>query len=159
VDATVGLALAYELGRHSDKVLETLEPLLANAKGEAMPQALERLFTVASHEGRDDLARRARERLVEEFPLSMEAQRAGLPAPPPGATSLLVAGPILDSDRAASLLLEARKAGFAVARLGTGERAGEYVIELGEYTDPNEAKREAERARRALHLNVQIGSR
>src|SRR5262245_59109734 len=107
VDATVGLALAYDLGHHTDRALGTLEPLLAGGSGEAMPQALERLYALASREGREDLARRARERLIEEYPLSMEAQRAALPAAPPGATSLLVAGPILDSDRAASLLLEA----------------------------------------------------
>jgi hypothetical protein len=159
VDARVGLAQAWDLAREPDKALATLEPLLASGTGEAMPQALERLYTYAARAGREDLARHAREQLVEKYPTSMEAQRAALPAPPIGATSFLVGGPIPDPDRAAALLLEARRAGFAEARLSPGEQPGEYLIELGEYTDPIEARRDAERARRVLHVNVQIGSR
>jgi tetratricopeptide (TPR) repeat protein len=76
-EALLGVALCWEAARRADRALETLLALLAGEPGEAGPPALERTAALATALRRPELARRARERLVREYPRSIEALRAG----------------------------------------------------------------------------------
>ena len=71
------MALCWEAERKPERALETLQALLAEEPGEAGPAALERTAVLAAALRRPELARRARERLLREYPRSMEALRAG----------------------------------------------------------------------------------
>lgn len=74
--ALLGVALCWEKERKADRALGTLQALLAEEPGEAGPAALERTAALATVLRRPELARRARERLLREYPRSMEALRA-----------------------------------------------------------------------------------
>lgn len=76
-EALLGVALCWESARRPERALEALQTLLAGEPGEAGPAALERTAALAASLRRPELARRARERLLREYPRSMEALRAG----------------------------------------------------------------------------------
>jgi tetratricopeptide (TPR) repeat protein len=82
-EALLGVALCWEAARRPERALQTLQTLLAGEAGEAGPAALERTAALATTLRRPELARRARERLLREYPRSMEALRNG----PAGAAS------------------------------------------------------------------------
>lgn len=81
--ALLGVALCWEAERRPDRALETLQALLTEEPGEAGPGALERTAALAAALRRPELARRARERLLRDYPRSMEALRARPGAPTP----------------------------------------------------------------------------
>jgi tetratricopeptide (TPR) repeat protein len=76
-EALLGVAQCWEAERKPERALATLQALLAGEPGEAGPAALERTAALAAALRRPELARRARERLVRDYPRSMEALRAG----------------------------------------------------------------------------------
>ncbi|MBI1798111.1 MAG: tetratricopeptide repeat protein [Candidatus Eisenbacteria bacterium] len=87
--AELGLACAWELAHRPDRAVETLSVLIRTDAGEAMPAALARYATLAAAEGQLDAAAHARERLLREWPASMEAaalrlSSAGAPLGTPG---------------------------------------------------------------------------
>jgi len=75
-DALLGVALCWERERRPERALETLQTLLAGEPGEAGPAALERTAALAEALRRPELARRSRERLLRDYPRSIEALRA-----------------------------------------------------------------------------------
>lgn len=81
-DALLGTAQCWEAAGRADRALEVLQTLLAGEPGESGPAALERVAVVAGVLHRPELARRARERLVHEYPRSVEAMRAGAAGAP-----------------------------------------------------------------------------
>ncbi len=83
-EALLGVALCWEAARRPERALETLQGLLAGDPGEVAPAALERTAALATALRRPELARRARERLLREYPRSMEALRARPAAGSPG---------------------------------------------------------------------------
>jgi tetratricopeptide (TPR) repeat protein len=84
-DATLGIAIAWSLEGHPDRALKALTRLTARHPGEAGPAALERLAALADRMGGRDVARRARERLLRDYPRSFEAQGVGPEGEPPRA--------------------------------------------------------------------------
>jgi tetratricopeptide (TPR) repeat protein len=153
-DALLGVALCWEAQGHPDRAMDAVQSLLAGDGGAAAPAALERMEALAVRLGRPELARRARERLLRDYPRSMEAMRAAagpagavvtpqgsrpLPlAPAPGAASLrrqpppvAVQGPLMvqigvfrEGGSARALAERARRAGFLPVRVSTREGAG-----------------------------------
>lgn len=86
-DATLGIAIAWSLEGHPDRALKILTRLVAKNPGESGPAALERLAALADRSGGRDVARRARERLLRDYPRSFEAQGVGLDGEGPRAPS------------------------------------------------------------------------
>jgi tetratricopeptide (TPR) repeat protein len=151
--ALLGVALSWERGERPERAIEALDALLAGDPGEAGPAALEQQATLATRLDRPETARRARARLLEEYPLSLEAVRAatvpalpaapaarspsrphvstapaspGRPAPPPGAVQGPLAvqiGVFRDAARARALADRARRAGFSPVRVSAREDA------------------------------------
>ena len=76
-EALLGIALCWEAQRRPERALETLQTLLSGDPGEAGAAALERTAALATALRRPETAARARDRLLREYPRSMEALRAG----------------------------------------------------------------------------------
>lgn len=76
-EALLGAAWCWEAAGRPERALETLQTLLAGEPGEAAPAALERTAALARALRRPELARRSLERLLRDYPRSMEALRAG----------------------------------------------------------------------------------
>jgi tetratricopeptide (TPR) repeat protein len=151
--ARLGVALCWEQAQRPERALETLQSLVANDPDEAGPAALEHLAALATRLDRPELARRARDRLVHDYPSSIEAMRAELapaatatarppaaprprpaatapvarPAPPPAAVHgpfTVQIGAFRDAARAAQLAERARRGGFTPVRVSALEDAG-----------------------------------
>jgi tetratricopeptide (TPR) repeat protein len=156
-EALLGVAQAWELLKRPDRALETLGPLLAQPLGECGPAVLERIGALAERFHRPEEARRARERLLREYPRSIEAASARLTlataAEAPGVgSSAVVIGRFLDQGRARSLASEAKRAGFPNAQVitrGDGLTAI-HIVRLGTYSRASEARAAGEQATRAL---------
>jgi len=123
-DAWLGVAQAWELAGRPERALETLEPLLGTPLGETGATILERLGALAERADRQDEARRARERLLRDYPRSIEAASArghlAAAAQRPGVgTVAVVIGQFIDPARARSLASEAKRAGFPDAQVVT----------------------------------------
>ena len=162
-EALLGGALAWELAERPERALETLEPLLGEPLGESGPAILERIGALAERANRQDEARRARERLLRDYPRSIEAAsaRANLAASAqrPGAgTVAVVIGQFLDQARARLLAAEAKRAGFPNAQVITRGQglAAIHVVRLGTYSSLSEARQAGEQALRALGVTYQV---
>src|SRR5262245_5220972 len=162
--AMLGVALAWEMSDKPEAALQALESVLSRSPGEAGPAALERQAALAERLKRVDLARRARERLRREYPRSIDAALASLPAPaapPPaagdGQMSVQI-GAFADRARARTLAESARRGGFpdaAVTVRGEGD-ARMHVVTLGVFASREEARSAGERAAGALGVTYQV---
>ncbi len=86
--ALLGEAQAWDAERRPEKAYEVLRRLLAGEAGEAGPAALERVIALATQARRGSEVSAARQRLLREYPRSIEAARArsaGTVAPPAAA--------------------------------------------------------------------------
>jgi tetratricopeptide (TPR) repeat protein len=166
--AMLAQAQAWELALRPARAVESLQTLLAGDPGEAGPAALERTAALAERVGEDEDARRARERLLLEFPRSVEAaaaRRAVFSAAGtrpdaggrPGATAVVI-GTFADPARARALAAAARAAGFPEAQVtsrGQGLSAV-HLVRLGVYPRPLDARRAGEQAEQALGVAFQL---
>ena len=163
VEALLGLAQAWELSQRPERALEVLDALLDGELGEVGPAILERAAALAEHARKLERARRARERLLRDYPRSIEAAAARLAlaraADPPRASDVaVVIGSFIDRARARSLATEAKRAGFPGAQVVTrGEGlAAVHIVRLGTYPSHGEARRAGEQAAGALGVTYQI---
>lgn len=163
VEALLGLAQAWELSQRPERALEVLDALLDGELGEVGPAILERTAALAEHARKLEQARRARERLLRDYPRSIEAAAARLAlasaADSPGASGVaVVIGSFIDRARARSLATEAKRAGFPGAQVVTrGEGlAAVHIVRLGTYPGHTEARRAGEQAAGALGVTYQI---
>jgi tetratricopeptide (TPR) repeat protein len=166
--ALLAVAQAWDLARRPDRAAEILAQLLAADAGEAGPAALERIAALAEREGQENRARQARERLLADYPRSIEAATARLAiftpelAHPtgdarPGAMAVVI-GSFVDPARARSLATAARAAGFPDARVvSRGEGlAAVHTVRLGVYPRLAEARRAGEQAAQALGVAYEM---
>ena len=163
VDALLGVAQAWELAQRPERALETLEPLLDQPLGEAGPTVLERIGSLAERFQRENPARRARERMLREYPRSIEAASAramlAASAQRPGAgTIAVVIGQFVDQSRARSLTSEAKRAGFPNAQVITRGQglSAIHVVRLGTYATAAEARTAGDQATRALGVTYEV---
>lgn len=164
--ARLAVAQAWELARRPDRALEILERLAHEESGESAPAVLERLAALHDENGHPDRARRARERLLADFPRSMEAAAARRAVFGPGGsaagarpgTIAVVIGSFMDAGRARSLAAAARSSGFPEAEVvsqGQG-LAAVHTVRVGAFPAMAEARRAAGHAERALGVSAQI---
>ena len=161
VPATLALAQAWELARRPERALELLAPLAEAPLGEPGPAVLERLGALDERLGRPEPARKARARLLEEYPRSTEAAAARLAlatAEQPGLGAVAVAiGSFVDVARARALASEARRAGFPAATvIERGSPAVLHVVRLGVYANTRQARTAGDQAARALGVTYEI---
>jgi tetratricopeptide (TPR) repeat protein len=78
--AQLGAAESWELARRPERALEELNAILAEGLGEAMPTALARVAALNEARGTHEVARQARDRLLRDWPASMESAEARLHA-------------------------------------------------------------------------------
>jgi tetratricopeptide (TPR) repeat protein len=164
--ARLALAQTWELARRPERALEILERLAVEEPGEFTPAALERLAALQDGSGHPDRARSARERLMAEFPRSMEAASArrilfgaggSVVGARPG-TIPVVIGAFVDAARARSLAAAAQSSGFPDAEVvsqGQG-LAAVHTVRIGAFPSAAEARRAASQAERALGVSAQI---
>ncbi|HEY2954335.1 MAG TPA: tetratricopeptide repeat protein [Candidatus Eisenbacteria bacterium] len=162
--ALLGAALALELSDRPERALQAYEGVLASAPGEAGPAALGRMMALAERLERPDVVRRARQRLLRDYPGSIEAARVALPeSPPPAApgadgTLTVQIGAFVDPERAKSLVEAAQRAGFPGAQVivqGEGE-ARMHLVNLGVFGTRPEAERAGERAVATLGVTYRV---
>jgi len=163
-EAMLGVALAWEMSDKPEPALQAIESVLSRSPGEAGPAALERQIALAERLKRPDLERRARERLRRDYPRSIEAARASLPAvappPPPAADGSVTVqiGAFADAARAKTLAESAQRGGFPGASVivrGEGD-ARMHVVTLGVFGTREEARRAGERAAAELGVTYQV---
>ncbi len=167
-EAMLAQAQAWELAPRPARARATLAALLSGDPGEVGPAALERVAALAERDGEEDQARQARERLLRDYPRSMEAAAARLAVFAPasaGATSqarpgsvAVVIGSFVDLSRARSLANAARAAGFADAQVvsrGQGLLAV-HTVRLGVYPRHADARKAGEQAERALGVTFEL---
>ncbi len=163
--ARLGIALTWEAEQQPARAMDELEGLLAESPGEAAPAALAQLETLALRLHKDDVARRARERLLREWPSSLEAVRmrsalaaeAPTPAPTAGATRVQV-GAFASEPRARALAGLARREGFAGAQV-TERREGAtvtWIVTVGDFPSADEARKAGERASEKLGVAYRL---
>ncbi len=162
--ARLGVALSWEASKRPEEALSALERLVDDRPGEAAPAALAHLETLATRLRRDAVARRAHERLLREWPGSLEAASAravldpaGTTAPATGVVGVEV-GAFADVGRARALAEAARRAGFAEAQVvarGAGPALLHHV-RVGEFPSAVVAQRAGERAAQALGVRFQL---
>jgi tetratricopeptide (TPR) repeat protein len=156
-EAQLALAQVWEAGGRSDRAVEELDALLASNPGESGATALAMQYEIATAQHRDVEAQRAAERLLREYPKSMEAarfrQRVVTPPSTQGGFSVRL-GAFSEEARARSLAGAARRAGFADVRVIPPGGAGAplYVVRLGPYADPDQAQKQAERVAELLGI-------
>ena len=159
-DAMLGVALAWQLAKRPERAYETLERLLQSDPGEAGPPALELLGTLALRLQQPVVARQARERLLRDYPRSIEAARAASTPPPevpearPGRGVVVQIGVFTDPARARALAGTARRAGFTGARVVPHGRG--YQVRLGVYPTRAEAEKQGRAAARRLGVSYMI---
>ena len=162
--AQLGLASSWEVAKRPDRALETLEALTRGAAGEAGATALSRLAALARSAGEPDVARRATDRLLREYPASLEAAAArliqgtqGQPAPRPVAVQL---GAFSDAARARALAALARRSGFGEARVVERTEAGVrlQLVLIGPFMTEADARGAAARAGERLGVAARVVS-
>lgn len=148
--------------RHPEKSYDVLRALLAGEAGEAAPAALDRYVVLARAMHRDDEAKKARERLLRDYPGSVEAvrvQAAPFEAPAEGAVTVQI-GVFSTHARAAVLAQNARRAGFAetevVTRRSPDGMSPVYCVRLGRYANREAARAAGERVQHALGVGWQV---
>ena len=168
-DAMLAQVQAWDLAKRPERSTETLATLLSGDPGEVGPAALERAASLAERDGQEDRARQARERLLRDYPRSIEAAAARLavfaastpravPAGArPGAVAVMI-GSFAELSRARSLASAARAAGFVDAQVvshGQGLSAV-HSVRLGIYPRPADARKAGEQAERALGVGFEL---
>jgi tetratricopeptide (TPR) repeat protein len=153
--AQLALAQLWEASGRSDRAIETLDALLVAGAGDLAATALAMQLEIATAQGREAEARRAAERLLREFPQSLEAARIGarVVAPPVQQGQFTVRlGAFSDDARARQLAAAARRAGFAEVRVlpPSGAGAPLHIVQIGPYPDADQAQRQAERTAELL---------
>jgi hypothetical protein len=163
VDARLGLAQAWELAQRPERAYEGLAPLLDDALGETGPAVLERGGALAERFHRPEQARKARERLLRDYPRSIEAASARLTLAasagrPTIGTVAVVIGQFAHLGRARALASEAKRAGFPNAQVVTRGQGltAIHIVHLGTYTRVSEARQAGEQATRALGVAYQV---
>jgi len=126
-DALLARAQVWDLAQRPERTRESLRALLAANAGEVGPAALERAAGLADEDGDVEEARRARERLLREYPRSIEAAGArralfrsvgeGDAGRAAAGGTVVVIGSFADAARARALAAAARAAGFAEAEV------------------------------------------
>jgi cell division septation protein DedD len=148
--------------------MEALEELLAIDPGEVGPAALARAAELAEAGGREEQARTARERMLRDYPRSIEAAAArraefspaSRPAGRmrPGQSTAVVIGAFVDPARARALAAAARASGFADAQVvsrGEGLTAV-HRVRLGVYPNANQARQAGAQAEQALGVTFEL---
>jgi tetratricopeptide (TPR) repeat protein len=165
-DARFGLALAWEMADRPDRAYDTLEQLLAGNPGEVGAAALDHFAALADRLHRTLVARRARARLIAQYPGSLEAASAaaarGLEPPQeavPGAFAIEV-GTYSSAARARALAARATRSGFPEARVITrGEgTARAFSVRLGAFASEVEARQAGDQAARGLGVSYRLVS-
>lgn len=162
-DALLAIAQAWDVSDRADRAIDVLEQLIASDLGEIGPAALERYATLADRAGRSGPGRRARERLLQNYPRSIEAaaSRLALASLAPETARNVVAvviGSFIDPARARSLATSAKRAGFPEAQVvsqGSGLSAV-HSVRLGTYARRADAIRAGEQAERALGVTYTL---
>jgi tetratricopeptide (TPR) repeat protein len=154
-EAQLALAQVWEAAGRRDKAREELDALLESRPGEVGATALAMRYEFETALHRDVEAGHAAERLLRDYPKSMEAARLAQRVVTPPSTQGHVAvrlGVFSDATRAQSLAASARRAGFTDVRVipPSGAGAPLYVVRLGPYADPDQARRQAERVAELL---------
>jgi tetratricopeptide (TPR) repeat protein len=161
-EALLGLAQSWDLAHRPERALVVLEQALAGPLGEAGPAVLERYAALAEAGGRLSDAQEARERVIRDYPRSIEAAAARRVRPAgeaaAGGAVAVVIGTFQDAGRARALAADAVRAGFADARVVThGEGlAAVHVVWLGTWPDAAQAKAAGDQATRALGVAYEI---
>src|SRR5262249_48954658 len=130
--------------------------------GEAGPAVLERYAALAEAGGRVSEAQEARERVIQDYPRSMEAAAARRIRPAgetaASGTVAVVIGTFQDAGRARALAADAVRAGFADARVVThGEGlAAVHQVWLGTWPDAAKARAAGDQATRALGVAYEM---
>jgi tetratricopeptide (TPR) repeat protein len=183
-ESQLGVALCWEAARRPERALETLQTLLAGEPGEAGPAALEHVAMLATRLERPELARRARERLAQDYPRSIEAMRAlravgsgparashpasrppdpaaARLAPPPVAAQVPLAvqiGVFREEARARELAERARRGGFGPARVAalTDASGKLFAVRVGVYATAEDARGAGDRLGRALAVSWRV---
>ena len=161
--AQLGLAHALELSRRPDRAIEILTALTRGEAGEAGAAALARLGTLAAGAGEVDIARRAHERLLREYPASMEAAALRLAdgSPPEPLRPIAVQlGAFAEPARAQALADAARHAGLGEVRVVERSQGGMMlrVVLLGPFAREADARRMAARAAERLGVVARVVS-
>jgi len=162
-DAWVAIAQAWDLSDRPERAFEVLAQALEPDPGEVGPAVLERFASLSERMGHADQARRARERLIETYPRSIEAAAARLAiateqgAPGQGAVAVVI-GTFVDRARARSLASEAKRAGFPEAQvISHGQGLAEtHVVQLGVFPRRVQAVEAGEQAAKALGVAYQV---
>ena len=165
--AQLGLAQCWELAGRADRALATLAGLIdGGVPNDAAPTALARYAALAGARGDLEGARHARERLVRDYPASMEAAAehlaAAAPAEPRAAERRVSVqiGAFNDRARARALADAARRAGLesvVVFERRDGLTRLELVL-IGPFTRLEDARRAATRAAQRLEVDTRIVS-
>lgn len=167
--ARLAQAQLWELAQRPSRAAEILAGLLVDDPGEVGPAALERFAALAEAQGQGEEARRDRDRMLREYPRSIEAAAARRAAfspataravtrARPGASTAVVIGAFTDPVRARSLAAAARAAGFADAQVvsrGEGLSAI-HLVRLGVYPGVAEARAAGGQAEQALGVTFEI---
>ncbi len=167
-EAMLAQAQAWDLAQRPARAVEVLTVLLDMDPGEVGATALDMAAALAERDGHEDQARKARERLLRDYPRSFEAAAARRavfsPADPPtsgeprpGAVAVLI-GSFVDATRARSLAAAARGAGFPEARVvSRGQGLSEvHLVRIGVYPRAADARRAGEQAEQALGVTFEL---
>ncbi len=159
-DALFGTAVAWEQARRPERAYPILGPLSVTARGESAPAVLEYTMRFAHRFQQPGVAQKARERLIAEYPRSIEAARAGLVAATAAARAFAEVGPYPTEPQAHAVAERARAGGFPEAAAVTRGVAGAplHFVRLGSYPSDATAKQAAERAQRDLHVPARVVS-
>jgi tetratricopeptide (TPR) repeat protein len=159
--AQLGIALCWEAEHRPDRAEETLARMVLSDMGEAGPAALAHLAALAHARGDADRERRAHDRLVREYPASMEAAEARIEVAETPAAEHPVwvqIGAFGDPEHARALVDAARRAGLGEAsiRAPGAEGSGLHLVMLGPYRSEDEARRGAAQASERLRISARI---
>jgi tetratricopeptide (TPR) repeat protein len=162
--ARLGIAFAWEQQQRPDQALDVLDRLVSEGAGEAGPAALAHLESVARRLGHEDQVKRARERLLREWPNSLEAARlrgvatAAVPVVADEGPMSVQVGAFVDAARARALNDAARRAGFTTSHVVVRRDANgtAHAVVLGEFPDAAAARKAGEKAAGTLGVPYQL---
>lgn len=159
--ARLGVALCWEAEQRPDRAEETLARLVQGDMGEAGPTALAHLAALARARGDMERVRRARDRLLREYPASIEAAEARIESsrgPAAESPVWVQIGAFGDPARARALAESARRAGLGevVVKSATTAPPGLQVVLLGPYRSEDEARHAAAQAAERLGTATRI---